>query len=117
MEYRTLLFEIRDHVGWLTLNRPDKGNAVSLEMVQELRQFFADLEKNLDIRIVVMRGAGKHFCTGLDLLSSFGTGQSEINPAAGLAPARFDPRGCRIQWDFSDIVVKMRQAPSLSWLH
>jgi enoyl-CoA hydratase len=111
LEYKTLLFEIRDHVGWLTLNRPDRGNAVSLEIVDELRRFFADLEKNLDIRIVVMRGAGKHFCTGLDLMSSFGAGQSEINPAAGLAPTRFDPRGCRIQWDFNDITIKMRQAP------
>lgn len=111
MEYKTLQFEVRDHVGWLTLNRPDKGNALSLEMVQELRQFFADLDKDLDIRIVVMRGSGRHFCTGLDLLSSFGSGQSEINPAAGQAPTRFDPRGCRIQWDFSDIIVKMRQAP------
>ena len=86
MGYRTLLFEIRDHVGWLTLNRPDKGNALSMELMQELRQFFADLEKNLDIRIVVMRGAGKHFCTGLDLMSTFGAGQSEINAAAGQAP-------------------------------
>ena len=86
MEYETLQFEVRDHVGWLTLNRPDKGNALSLEMVQELRQFFADLEKNLDIRIVVMRGAGKHFCTGLDLLSTFRAGQSEINLAVGQAP-------------------------------
>ena len=111
MEYKTLLIEIRDHVGWLTLNRPDRGNAMSLEMVQELRQFFANLEKNLDIRIVVVRGAGKHFCTGLDLMSSFGSGQSEINPAAGLAPTRFDPQGCRIQWDFNDIILKMRQAP------
>lgn len=111
MEYRNLLFEARDHVGWLTLNRPEHGNALSLEMVQELRHFFASLEQDLDVRVVVVRGAGKHFCTGLDLTSSFGTGQSEINPAAGLAPARFDPRGCRIQWDFSDIVVRMRQAP------
>ncbi len=111
MDYRTLQFEIRDHVGWLTLNRPDQGNALSMEMVQELRRFFADLEKNLDIRIVVMRGAGKHFCTGLDLMSSFGSGQSEMNPAVGLAATRFDPRGCRIQWEFSDIIVKMRQAP------
>jgi enoyl-CoA hydratase/carnithine racemase len=111
LEYETLQFEVRDHVGWLVLNRPDKGNALSLEMVRELRQFFADLEKNLDIRIVVMRSAGKHFCIGLDMLSSFGAGQSEINPAAGLAPTRFDPRGCRIQWEFSDIIVKMRQAP------
>jgi len=41
LKYETLLFDIRDHVGWLTLNRPDRGNAVSLEMVQELREFFA----------------------------------------------------------------------------
>jgi len=111
LDYRTLQFEVRDHVGWLTLNRPNQGNALSLEMVQELRQFLAGLEKDLDIRIVVMRGAGKHFCTGLDLMSSFGSGQSEMNPAAGLAATRFDPRGCRIQWEFSDIIVKMRQAP------
>lgn len=111
MEYRNLQFEARDHVGWLTLHRPERGNAVSLEMAQELRHFFAGLEQDLDIRVVVMRGAGKHFCTGLDLMSSFGTGQSEINPAGGLAPTRFDPRGCRIAWDFNDIVIKMRQAP------
>ena len=91
MEYKTLLFEVRDHVGWLTLNRPDKGNAVSLEMVQELRQFFADLEKDLDIRIVVMRGAGKHFCTGLDLMSSFGTGRVRSTRQPGWRPPGSTP--------------------------
>ena len=112
MQYKTLDFEAKNHVGWLTLNRPDLGNALSYEMVLELRDFFASLEENLDIRIVVIRGAGNNFCTGLDLQSSFGNQEdSTFNPSEGKQSSRFDPRGFMIQRNFSDIVVKMRQAP------
>jgi len=112
MQYKTIDFEVTEHVGWLTLNRPDRGNALSYEMVMELRDFFAGLEKDLDIRIVVIRGAGDHFCTGLDMQSSFGNQEdSEFNPSKGKQSSRFDPRGFMIQRNFSDIVVKMRQAP------
>ena len=109
MNYETLEFEIRDHVGWLTLNRPDRLNALSWEMIQELRHFFASLEEDLDIRVVVVRGAGRGFCAGLDLQSTPGF-EGESMPDKGAA-THFDPRGFMIQRNFGDVVAKMRQAP------
>ena len=58
MDYKTLHFDMRGHVGWLTLNRPEQHNALSLDMMLELRDFFGWLEDNLDVRVVVLRGAG-----------------------------------------------------------
>lgn len=105
MTYKTLEFECRDHIGWLTLNRPERLNAISWEMVRELRDFFASLEEQLDTRVVIVRGAGRAFCAGLDLKETFG-------PEAEQAQAtRFRPPGFMGQRNFSDIYVRMRQAP------
>ena len=52
----------------LTLNRPDVGNAFSGAMVDALYQTFSALAARDDIRVVVLEGAGKHFCSGLDLV-------------------------------------------------
>ena len=72
MDYKTLQFDMRGHVGWLTLNRPKQHNALSLDMMLELRDFFGSLDDNLDVRVVVLRGAGRDFCVGLDLRSTPG---------------------------------------------
>ncbi|WP_337658847.1 enoyl-CoA hydratase/isomerase family protein [Sphingorhabdus sp. Alg231-15] len=58
-----------DHDGWsmLTLNRPDKLNALTVEMFRELRRHVADLRKDDAIGCVVIRGAGKCFSAGHDL--------------------------------------------------
>src|SRR5690349_3255340 len=61
---------IADHQGgalWLTLNRPDHFNAMNPAMMAELRSLFDALREDNEIRVVVLRGAGKHFCAGLDL--------------------------------------------------
>lgn len=64
----TLDLKIEDNVANLTLNRPDKLNAVSEKMLLELRSVLADLDENDDARVVVLRGAGeKAFCAGMDL--------------------------------------------------
>ncbi len=109
MTYKTLEFECQDHIGWLTLNRPDRLNALSLEMVQELRHFFASLEENLDVRVIIVRGAGRAFCAGLDLKESFGAESESGTEATG--QTRFRPRGFTVQRAFSDIPFQMRQAP------
>ncbi|MFC2000502.1 enoyl-CoA hydratase/isomerase family protein [Chloroflexota bacterium] len=109
MNYETLQFEVREHVGWLTLNRPDRLNAMSLEMVRELRHFFSSLEDNLDIRVVVLRGAGRAFCVGLDLQSTPGFEEgATMDQGIG---TRLRPRGFMITRNFADMVVTMRQAP------
>ena len=57
------------HAQWVevTLARPDVRNAMSFEMVDELRKTFASLRDDHDIQAVVLRGAGGHFCAGGDV--------------------------------------------------
>src|SRR5437763_16419910 len=65
--YETLLYEERDGVAVVTLNRPDVHNAFNDPMQQELRQVWRSLRTNDDVRAVVLTGAGeKAFCSGLD---------------------------------------------------
>ena len=51
----------------LTLNRPDVHNAVSLEMIREMRKIVAELNSNPEPRGVILTGAGQTFCSGMDL--------------------------------------------------
>ena len=109
MDYKTIQFEMRSHVGWLTMNRPDQRNALSWDMMLELRDFFGSLDDNLDVRVVVLRGAGRDFCSGLDLKSTPGF-EGGMGTDAPL-PSRLRPRGFMIQRKASDVVLRMRQAP------
>lgn len=109
MELRTIEFQCRDHIGWLTLNRPDRLNALSIEMVNELRRFFGRLDEQLDARVIIVRGAGRAFCAGFDvkdLAESMGKGGAEGKGPPGLAT-----NGHMLQRAVSDIVVQMRRAP------
>ena len=62
-----ILCEIADGVATLTLNRPEKRNAMNTAVLDGLRGHFDELEDNRDVRVVVVRGAGKAFCSGMDL--------------------------------------------------
>lgn len=109
MGYKTLEFECRDNIGWLTLNRPDRLNAMSIEMIQELREFFGRLDQHLEARVVVFRGAGRAFCAGMDvkdLAESMGKGDQEGKGPPGLAT-----HGHILQRAVSEIVIQMRRAP------
>jgi len=59
-----IIFEKRDHVGWIILNRPDQRNALSLELMNEMQEQLEIVSKDLDIRVVVIKGNGHAFCTG-----------------------------------------------------
>jgi len=109
MDYETLQFELRDHIGWLTLNRPEQRNALSWQAMLELRDFFGSLDDNLDVRVVVVRGAGRDFCVGLDLKATPGF-EGGMAMQEG-TPLRFRPRGFMIQRKLADIPIRMRQAP------
>ncbi|WZN63961.1 enoyl-CoA hydratase/isomerase [Chloropicon roscoffensis] len=52
-------------VGFIAFNRPKRGNAVNLDMWRQLPEIVRQLEK--DVKVIVLRGLGKHFCTGIDL--------------------------------------------------
>jgi enoyl-CoA hydratase/carnithine racemase len=62
-----LLIEQRGVVEWVTLHRPDAGNALNAELVGALANYFEGLRNREEIRIVVLRAQGKHFCVGADL--------------------------------------------------
>ena len=62
-----VLAEVKDGVGWLTLNRPESLNALSFEMTDLLIKHTAEFEKDAKVRCVVIRGAGTHFMAGGDI--------------------------------------------------
>src|SRR5262245_16854466 len=62
-----ILCSIQDGIATLTLNRPEKRNAINQAMIESLTAHFTDLEQHRDVRVVVIRGAGKVFCAGRDL--------------------------------------------------
>ena len=67
MQFDMLLFERRDQVALLTLNRPDKLNALNLKLVDELRAAAEAIDADAGIRAVLLTGAGRGFCSGADL--------------------------------------------------
>jgi 2-(1,2-epoxy-1,2-dihydrophenyl)acetyl-CoA isomerase len=67
MSEQHILLDERDHVATLTLNRPERMNAFGGRMRQELVELLEALKANAEIRVVVITGAGKAFCTGGDL--------------------------------------------------
>jgi len=68
MDFKTIEFSIKDQVGWLWLNRPEKRNALNAEMLKELRSLFESLSGQTEARALVIRGHGRVFCAGADLV-------------------------------------------------
>jgi len=69
---QTIRIERQGPVDWLTLNRPDRLNTITGTMVRELCAYFEGLRSNYDVRVVVLRGAGRAFCAGLDIKEHLG---------------------------------------------
>lgn len=67
MEYSTLKVSRQDHVGSVTLDRPDALNTMNPRFWQELPAAFAELDKDPEVRVIVLSSTGKHFSAGMDL--------------------------------------------------
>ena len=67
MSYETLLYEVSDHILTITLNRPDKLNAFTGTMMNELIAAFDAADADDDVRAIIVTGAGRAFCAGADL--------------------------------------------------
>ena len=100
--FETLKLEREGALIWVTLNRPERLNAMSRQLVGELRELFSGLPEDRETRVVVLRGAGRAFCAGLDLKESTG-GDEDVN--SGVAA------GLRAQRRISELVLMMRRAP------
>lgn len=102
-DFQTLLVEQQGAVDWVTLNRPDSLNALNPTMVLELTRYFRDLANRQDRRIVVLRGAGRAFCAGLDLKS---VGAPENALELGTVQ-----QGLISQRQIAEIYLAMRRCP------
>ena len=100
-DYTTIQVERRGAVDWLTLDRPERRNAINLRMATELRDYFGGLVEEESVRIVVMRGAGKSFCAGLDLKDP-DTFSREKGPFGG---------GMGFQSHLAEVYLRMRRCP------
>lgn len=93
MAYETLLYEERNAVAWITLNRPDVHNAFNIAMQRELKECWRALRANDQVNAVVLTGAGeKAFCTGIDRAETMGGGK-RASGSPGKIPFSFDDPG------------------------
>lgn len=105
MSEQILLEEIRPHVALMTLNRPDRLNALSWELVDELHATLDRLERDNATRVVVLTGAGRGFCSGLDLQ---GGGTQGASVSEGL---RGPAGGMRAQAHIAGLMTHLRRIP------
>ncbi len=98
MNYDTISIEHEGAVDWLTLDRPQRLNTINPAMCDELQHYFASLQFNHDVRVVMLRGAGRAFCAGYDL-----------NDAAGVSAGPV--AGMRFQRQVSEVYLRMQRAP------
>jgi enoyl-CoA hydratase/carnithine racemase len=102
--FETVMYEKRDTVAWITLNRPDVLNAYNIRMRDELFQILTAVRDDDDVRAVVLRGAGRAFCAGADL-TEFGT-----------APSPTAARRIRFARDVWAVLAGL-QVPTIAALH
>ncbi len=98
MSYETLQIRKDGPVDWVTLNRPDSLNALNRQMVDDLLDYTQSLYWDKSVRVVVLQGAGRAFCAGLDLKERDNSPRSPTN-------------GLTSQRRISEIVMRMRRAP------
>ena len=105
--YETLDIRVEDHLCWLTLDRPKSLNAMSRQLVTDLGDFLTKLPDRRDIRVVILRGAGRAFCAGLDLKEATASRSGGWDSSQGNRVAA----GLRGQRRISELVIAMRRAP------
>ena len=107
MSYETVSFENRAGIGIITLNRPERLNAINRAMIDELNALLDVIERDESVRVVVLTGAGRAFCAGFDLKEGAAT------PKTGIADWR-----PIIQRDF-DIIMRFwhLSRPTIAAVH
>jgi enoyl-CoA hydratase/carnithine racemase len=91
MTYRDLLYDVSDRVATITLNRPERLNAISGPMLRSFSAAFRAADADRDVRAIILTGAGRGFCAGLDLKEQGeNANEDSINGAGGALPSKFD---------------------------
>jgi enoyl-CoA hydratase/carnithine racemase len=88
MAFQEILYEVADGVATITLNRPERLNAFTATMMQELIDAFDQVDADDDVRAVIVTGAGRGFCAGADLGGGGGTFDARERGDGGDGPHR-----------------------------
>ncbi len=85
MAGKCVLYNKKDHIGWITLNRPQSGNCFDLVMAQELVEICAQINEGHEVNAIFLTGAGSSFCSGVDFPWQEKNGRvSAVEAVAGL---------------------------------
>jgi enoyl-CoA hydratase len=98
-----LVERIEDGIDVLTMNRPDRLNALTMELVGEMVDSLENIGRDRTCRVVIVTGAGRGFCAGLDLVENLGT---DDDGRAGRVQS-----GMRTQKDIARLVTAMKEIP------
>lgn len=78
MEYKNIIFEVKEGIGYVTMNRPKALNALNTEVLTELDHVFREIDKNEEVQVAIVTGAGRSFIAGADIAQ-----MSELNGTEG----------------------------------
>lgn len=114
-QYQTLSIRVQDAVAIVELNRPEKANAMEEAMWQEIRQAMHWVDAAAEIRVVILRGAGRHFTAGIDL-AMLGSINAQIHDAD---PARSREKLRRLILDLQDTLSSIERCrkPVIAAIH
>jgi enoyl-CoA hydratase len=103
MQYTTFDLAIAEHIAFVTLNRPEQRNTMTLRFWPELRQVFTELNDHPEVRAVVLASTGKHFTAGLDLRDFAVLGAELMGGDRGRSSERFRRLCLTMQESFTAI--------------
>jgi len=93
----SVLHDKREHAFWITINRPDKRNAINAEVIAGIRAGYAAAHADADVRVIVLTGAGdKAFCAGADLQPGKGFAFDTARPNLDYADLLRDAQNARL---------------------
>ena len=99
MAYETIVYEKQNGIATITLNRPQALNAITYHMIVELIDAMSDAEDDGEVRVVVLKGAGRAFCAGDDIKGMGG-------PLAGNPPF-----SVRMKYGYLRVMLALRNIP------
>jgi enoyl-CoA hydratase len=83
MKYRELIYSVKDRIATVTLNRPDRMNAISANLEAELHRAFDEADTDRKVKVIVLTGSGNAFCAGMDMGAKSGKGKTRAADPTG----------------------------------
>ena len=107
--WKTVLVNVEDGIGWITLNRPEKRNAMSPTLNSEMRDILETLELDAEAKVVILTGAGSAWTAGMDLKEYF----REIDGAPEIAQEKIRRDASAWQWK----LLRMYSKPTIAMVN